>query len=229
MVKDFFRTLTQIFAGTGNMVSEGKPLVTTGLVIAVLGLAFSFMTSKGWPVFIISMGLLFSGFCVFFFRDPQRNVTFEKDEIVCPADGKVMSIVEDKEKNQTVIRIFLSIFNVHIQRSTMDGKIGEIKYTKGKFAFANADEAVDNERNFISISDGKKYAHVEQITGAIARRIKCRVKTGDSVKAGQKIGLIYFGSQVAVYLPSSARIIVKPGQSVQGGIAVLGLWSGKND
>ena len=161
----------------------------------------------------------------FFFRDPLRNTKFASNEIACPADGKILSIKTEDDPNVLVIRIFLSVFNVHIQRATMDGEVEDTLYTKGSFAFANNPDANKNERNLIRIKNGGKFAHVEQITGAIARRIECWVKKGEKVKAGQKIGVIYFGSQVAVYLPKDKVIITaKEGQSVQGALSVLGLW-----
>ena len=127
-----------------------------------------------------------------------------------------------------VIRIFLSIFDVHVQRATVNGVIGDIFYHKGQFLFANnPNAAADNERNLIQIfrPHSDRFAHVEQITGAIARRIECWVKPAQEVKAGQLIGLVRFGSQVAVYLPKDAvRVIVKEGQKVQGGNTVLALW-----
>ena len=136
-----------------------------------------------------------------------------------------LSIKTEKDPNILVIRIFLSIFNVHIQRATIDGEVEETLYTKGSFAFANNPDADKNERNLIKIKNGEKFAHVEQITGAIARRIECWVKKGEKVKAGQKVGVIYFGSQVAVYLPKDKVIVtVKEGQMVQGALSVLGLW-----
>ena len=147
------------------------------------------------------------------------------NEIACPADGKILSIKTEDDPNVLVIRIFLSIFNVHIQRATIDGQVEDTVYTKGSFAFANNPSADKNERNLIKIKNGEKFAHVEQITGAIARRIECWVKKDEQVKAGQKVGVIYFGSQVAVYLPKDKVVVtVKEGQSVQGALSVLGLW-----
>ena len=107
----------------------------------------------------------------------------------------------------------------------MNGEVKDVIYTKGSFAFANNPQANKNERNLIKFADGDRFAYMEQITGAIARRIECWVKPGQKVKAGDYAGIIYFGSQVAVYLPKDkVRITVKEGQNVQGAITVLGLW-----
>ncbi len=178
-----------------------------------------------------NVGLFFLAvavFCAYFFRDPERNTVFSDDEIACPADGTVLSIKTEDDPNSVVVRIFLSIFDVHVQRSTVNGKIGEIFYNKGTFLFADHPDANKNERNLIQIfknGDPSYFAHVEQITGAIARRIESWRHTGMDVKIGERIGLVRFGSQVAVYLPKEkVRVIVKEGQKVQGGITVLALW-----
>ncbi len=173
--------------------------------------------------FLFAVVFLFS---MYFFRDPDRKKVFNENEISSPADGTVLSIKKEDSENIIVIRIFLSIFNVHLQRSPMEGKVSETKFTYGKFHIAYKPEAKDNQRNIIKIegTDGR-WAWVEQITGAIARRIACYVKPGDNVKTSQKIGMIYFGSQVALYLPSDkVEITVKEGDKVEAGNTVIGLW-----
>ena len=123
---------------------------------------------------------------------------------------------------------FLSVFDIHVQRATVTGKTGDIFYNKGTFLFANNPAADKNERNLIQLfkdGDPERFAHVEQITGAIARRIECWVKPQQDIKAGEHLGLVRFGSQVAVYMPKDkVRVMVKEGQKVQGGITVLALW-----
>ena len=222
--EDTKKTIEAPFRGMGNISQEGKHLMWIAAAVTFAAFVLSVFW-LGWQgLDLIVLGLIFIGFCAFFFRDPERTVQFSPDEIVCPADGRVMSIGTEKDPGTVVVRIFLSVFDVHVQRSAMAGKVGEITYTKGKFEIANKPEAADNERNLIKISDGARFAHVEQITGAIARRISCWVKTGQQVKAAQRVGLIFFGSQVALHLPASVRIIVKPGQKVEGGLTVIGLW-----
>lgn len=185
-----------------------------------------FVSFAGWLTKPLAYICLIAGaFVAFFFRNPKRQNIFYEDEIACPADGTVLSIKTEDDPDIVVIRIFLSIFNVHIQRATMSGYVEDVKYTPGTFAFANNPQADKNERNLIKITDIDKFAHVEQITGAIARRIECWVQPAERLYAGQPVGMIYFGSQVAVYLPKNrVRITVKEGQSVQGAITVLGLW-----
>jgi len=136
-----------------------------------------------------------------------------------------MTIKNEGTPGITVVRIFLSVLNVHVQRAPMEGKISKVKYTKGKFAVAYAPEAADNERNLIGITgEYGRTITIEQITGAIARRIACYVKEGEDVKQGQRVGMIYFGSQVAVYLPETAKVLVKPGDKVAGAETVLAVW-----
>lgn len=203
-----------------GLMPEGIKLVIVALA-GIVASAFLFAYSKilGIPfIFIFTVLALFS---LYFFRDPLRDRQFTENQLASPADGTVLSIKEDGDF--LVMRIFLSVFNVHIQRAPVSGKIGKIKFTHGKFAVAYKPEAKDNQRNMIEIktADGKTVM-VEQITGAIARRIACYVKEGEEVKVSQKIGMIYFGSQVALYLPKEAKIIVKEGDKVFAGETILG-------
>ncbi len=221
MLEDLQRTLAKCFGWVFTVLPIGLRFFSIGLLISVIFLLCGFRTAG-------AVFLLIACFCAFFFRNPKREVQFADDEIACPADGTVLSIKTEDDPNSVVVRIFLSVFDVHIQRSTVDGKVGEIFYHKGQFLFANnPDAASKNERNLIQLfkKDSDRFAHVEQLTGAIARRIECWVKPGQEVKKGDLIGLVRFGSQVAVYLPKDAvRVVVKEGQKVQGGNTVLALW-----
>lgn len=216
MWEDIKRTFGEVFGWIFTVLPEGKVLF---LVLALVAIILSIF-SKCLGMLVLTV----AAFCAFFFRNPERNTVFAEDEIACPADGTVMSIKEE-QPGVMVVRIFLSVFNVHVQRATMDGEVEDVVYTPGAFAFANNPDANNNERNLIKISRNFKYAHLEQITGAIARRIKCWVKKGDTVKKGQLVGLIRFGSQVAVYMhKEGVRVMVKEGQKVQGGITVLAMF-----
>ncbi len=207
-----------------GIVPEGIKLICIGAAAAAAGLIASFWLKwLGIPVLVL--GVVFALFSAYFFRDPERDKVFAPGEIVCPADGTVLSVRTEDDPNVTVVRIFLSIFNVHLQRSPMEGKVESVTYTRGKFAIAYKPEASENERNLIKITgENGRFAHVEQLTGSIARRIIAYVKPGDAVKASDKIGMIYFGSQVAVYLPKTSRVLVKPGDKVYGAETILGLW-----
>lgn len=218
MLEDIKRTLSKAFGWIFTVLPFGLKLFAGGILIACVFFFFNWRT-------VGAIFTLLAVFCAFFFRDPKRDAAFAEDEIACPADGTVMSIKTEEDPNSVVIRIFLSIFNVHVQRSTLTGQVGEIFYNEGSFLFADHPESSKNERNLIQINQGDRFAHVEQITGAIARRIECWVKPGQDLKIGEHLGLIRFGSQVAVYLPKDrVRVIVKEGQKVEGGLTVLALW-----
>lgn len=225
MFEDFKRTFGDVFGWITTVLPVGKKAAKLIFIISVLLFALSVFTGCFWLSFPAYVGFLLTAFVLFFFRDPARDTVFAEDEIACPADGTVISIKTEDNPDIIVVRIFLSVFNVHIQRVTITGSVQDMIYTKGAFAFANNPDADKNERNLIKFVNGDRFAYMEQITGAIARRIKAWVKVGDSVTAGQKAGIIYFGSQVAVYMPKDkVRVMVKEGQSVQGAITVLGLW-----
>jgi len=225
MLADIKRTLGEVFGWVKTILPLGRKVSKIIFLLSLVLLILHFYYCSSILLVLFFIYFLLGVFVAFFFRDPIRNTIYAKNEIAAPADGKVLSIKTEKDPNILVIRIFLSIFNVHIQRATIDGEVEDTLYTKGSFAFANNPSADKNERNLIKIKNGEKFAHVEQITGAIARRIECWVKKGEKVKAGQKVGVIYFGSQVAVYLPKDKVIVtVKEGQMVQGALSVLGLW-----
>jgi len=173
-------------------------------------------------------------FTLFFFRDPERKVPEGEDLILSPADGKVMDIREEVEQKflhskVKVIRIFMSIFNVHVQRSPINGKVRWIEYNPGKFVAAYAEKASRaNENNLIGVERGRgsnfdgQTILVKQIAGKIARRICCWCKEGDNLFAGQRIGMIRFGSRVDIYLPQGVEIKVKNGDKVVGGETLIG-------
>ncbi|MBP5286628.1 MAG: phosphatidylserine decarboxylase family protein [Elusimicrobiales bacterium] len=208
-----------------HLAPIGFKVVIYGIVAMLVGgILLKWLYWLGLP--LIVLGFIFSAFSLYFFRDPERPRVFAAQEIACPADGTVMSVTNEGTPGITVVRIFLSIFNVHVQRAPVSGKVTATKYTKGKFAVAYKPEAArENEKNLIEITatDGRKVS-IEQITGAIARRIQCYVNPEQQIKAGERVGIIYFGSQVAVYLPEEARILVKPGDKVAGAETVLATW-----
>ncbi|OIO02889.1 MAG: hypothetical protein AUJ51_05605 [Elusimicrobia bacterium CG1_02_56_21] len=203
---------------------EGIKLMVGGIIAAALG-GVVLVWSRGMGLSVLFLGLAFAVFSAYFFRDPERDKVFSPGEIACPADGTVMTIQNEGTPGITVVRIFLSVLNVHVQRAPMQGKVTKTKYTKGKFAIAYKPEAAKNERNLIRIEgEYGRFVEVEQITGSIARRIACYVKEGQDIRQGERIGMIYFGSQVAVYLPETVRVLVKPGDTVTGAETALALW-----
>jgi phosphatidylserine decarboxylase len=170
--------------------------------------------------------LLLAGFCAWFFRDPDRPVP-AGPVAVSPADGKVMAVV--KEDGRVRISIFLNVFDVHVNRSPVSGIIMDAQYQRGKFLVASREEASsDNEQTVITVrtKDGAIVVF-KQIAGLIARRIVFTKKTGDFIQAGERIGLMKFGSRMDVIFGPEWRIAVKPGMRVTGGTSILAHRAGE--
>lgn len=162
----------------------------------------------------------FTAFVAFFFRDPERAIPADPKTVVSPADGKVVRIEPVSEG--TRVSIFLSIFNVHVNRSPIAGRIEAMEYHKGKFkaAFDHA-ASVENERNTITVHGEVRLAF-SQIAGLIARRIVCWKKVGDAIEKGERVGLIRFGSRCDIVLPANVRVTAIIGDSVRGGSSPIG-------
>jgi phosphatidylserine decarboxylase len=171
------------------------------------------------------LGLLLAAFVAFFFRNPHREIPSDPQVIVSPADGRVVKV--EKVGNVTKLSIFLSIFNVHVNRSPIAGRIEAIDYRRGKFkaAFDHA-ASVENERNVIMVAQGNVKLVFTQIAGLIARRIVCWKKVGDTVGKGELIGLIRFGSRVDVLFPAGTDVTVEKGARVRGGSTPIGIIKG---
>ncbi|MBI3474961.1 MAG: phosphatidylserine decarboxylase family protein [Acidobacteria bacterium] len=175
-----------------------------------------------WPYAIPV--LLLGAFCLWFFRDPERQIPQTPGAVVSPGDGKVtdVSVVNSNGVSQSRISIFLSVFNVHVNRSPIAGVIREVRYQRGKFLNAMAaNSAEENEQNIVTVEGEGQKVIFKQIAGLIARRIVFTGKVGDQVERGQRIGLIKFGSRVDVLMDRSANIQVKVGDRVRGGASVL--------
>src|SRR5829696_2854160 len=162
-----------------------------------------------------------------FFRDPERTVPAITNEVLAPADGKVTAVDEavDPFVGAAVrVSIFLSPLDVHVNRSPIAGAVVDTAYTRGRFVAAyNPDAAQVNERCATRIQGATARITVVQIAGVLARRIVCRVAAGDKVEAGERFGLIRFGSRTDCYMPRGTKVLVAPGDRVVGGITVLGL------
>jgi len=178
----------------------------------------------------LSLTLGFSSLLVLlFFRDPKKRSIPKEGEILSPSYGTVVEVVEVEEPSflkQKGIRvgIFLSVFDVHINYAPISGRVTHLKHEKGKFKNAlKAEAAVVNECNWVGIQSDQGVILVKQIAGMIARRIVCFLKNGSELQAGEKIGLIQFGSRVDVWLPQGTRICVAKGERVQGGVTVIGI------
>lgn len=202
------------------IAAEGLPfIIFFALVAGIVWLTAGFY----WAV----LPLVLTFFCIFFFRDPERNYGFSENQVVSPADGVVMFIEEVYEdkfvQDKTVkISIFLSLFDVHINRIPVSGKVLDVKNEGGLFLPAYKKEAGDlNVRSYTVLESKWGKVVVAQITGLVARRIVNRAKVGDVFKTGERFGLIRFGSCTEVYLPCNANILVKEGQKVKGGETVI--------
>jgi len=191
-----------------------------------LPLLISGALAIGLSLYIPGILLLFlAGFVAFFFRNPRREIPSDPRVIVSPADGKVVKI--ERVGNVTRLSIFLSIFDVHVNRSPMAGRIEAIDYKKGKFKAAfNHAASVENERNTIMVSQGNVKLVFTQIAGIIARRIVCWKKVGDTVGKGELVGLIRFGSRVDVLFPAGTTATVTVGTRVRGGSTPIGIIGG---
>jgi phosphatidylserine decarboxylase len=185
------------------------------LVSAGLGFIFGFYSAA-------VLVMLLAVFVAFFFRNPKREIPPDPRVIVSPADGRVVRV--ERVGNVTRLSIFLSIFDVHVNRSPMAGQIEAIEYRPGKFkpAFNHA-ASIDNERNIIMVTQGNVKLVFTQIAGIIARRIVCWKKVGDRVGKGELIGLIRFGSRVDVLFPAGTEVTVERGARVRGGASVIGM------
>jgi phosphatidylserine decarboxylase len=202
------------------MVKDGYkfavPPLLAGLGALVLGWHFA------------AVILLVLGACVaLFFRDPERVPPSEPGVVVSPADGRIMEVADESFEGRPGrrISIFLAIWDVHISRAPMAGKFGKVEYRPGRFYNAMRSRAsTENEQNVIRLQTERGEMVFKQIAGAIARRVVCWKAPGDTVKLGERIGLIRFGSRTDVWLPQDAEILARPGQHVAGGVSVLARW-----
>jgi phosphatidylserine decarboxylase len=167
--------------------------------------------------------VLLACFFLWFFRDPQRPVPAEAGLVVSPADGKITEVarIQTPAGERIRLSIFLSVFDVHVNRSPIAGTIREVRYQKGKFLNALDPKSAENEQNVITVQGDDFSVTFSQIAGALARRIVFNFKEGDSVERGQRVGLIKFGSRVNVILPGHANLRVAKGNRVKGGASVL--------
>ena len=205
--------------------TQGLPILVVLAAIAI----FSIIFFKP----LIYVVIVFLVFTLYFFRNPLRICKEAIDDmtvLVCPADGRVVDIVYDKnnglEGYAQRISIFLSPFDVHVNWSPMSGIVQDVIYKKGAFKVAFLPKSSElNERNDLLITDKNgKIIKIRQIAGFIARRICCWVHKGETIKAGRKYGMIKFGSRVDIFLPASVKLNVGVGQKVYGGQTDLGRW-----
>ena len=210
-----------------NIHREGYPFIA--LFAAVNLLAFLLAAWLGWLLLPITI------WCIAFFRDPERKTPDAPGLIICPADGKLLPVVDAVppaelglgDKARPRLSIFMNVFNVHVNRNPVSGNVVALSYRAGKFFNASFDKAsTDNERMSIRLrpegqtSDARDLA-VVQIAGLVARRIVCDLAQGEGVRRGARFGIIRFGSRVDVYLPPGTEILVQPGLTTRAGETVL--------
>ncbi len=195
---------------------EGFPFIFSSgllsLVLARLGLGI--------------VGLIPVIFVTWFFRDPERKVPAGEGLVISPADGKVLDVVNTEEERVgpcTKVSIFMSVFNVHVNRSPVSGTVVGKQYKPGTFHMANLGKKTEaNERMILYIENQNGVFRVDQVAGLVARRISCKPVVGDTVEAGQRIGLIRFGSLLECYMPLGFTAAVSRGQTVFAGETVIG-------
>jgi phosphatidylserine decarboxylase len=180
----------------------------------------------GWLTYpaLAIIPVLLAAFFLWFFRDPERAIPAELGAVVSPGDGKVTDVAPVSVGNQKQLRIsiFLSVFNVHVNRSPIAGVVRDVSYQRGKFLDARSPDCAElNEQNAVTVEGDGQRVVFKQIAGLLARRIVFNPKLGDRLERGQRVGLIKFGSRVDVLLDASARVSVKVGDHVRGGATVL--------
>ncbi len=198
---------------------EGWPFLAISLVLAVAATVWC-------AVWSIPMWIIFV-FVLQFFRDPPREIPQQAGVVLSPADGRVIKVERTQDpyaqRDAILVSVFMNVFNVHSNRSPVDGKVEKIEYFPGKFVNADLDKAsAENERNAVVLKtdDGQTVTFV-QVAGLIARRILCYIKAGDTLTRGQRYGFIRFGSRVDVYLPLTATVKVAIGDKVSATTTIL--------
>jgi phosphatidylserine decarboxylase len=203
------------------MVREGLPWVLVPLVAAA--------AAGFYGLWWLALPLLaLAAFMAYFFRDPNREVTPDQNTVVSPADGRVTRVEKlspEDPASPNVVSIFLSPFDVHINRAPISGQVMDVTYTKGRFMIATRDEAsLVNEQNALTIRGERMTVVCKQIAGVLARRIVCWKRPGDRLGLGERFGLIKFGSRTDLVLPAGVEVLVKVGERVSGGVTIIGRY-----
>lgn len=204
------------------IAKEGFPFLIPVVVLTI------FMGILGWTVWMY-LGIFLSLFIAYFFRNPRRETPNLQNIVLSPADGRIIHVgecVEDRflKKNTLKVSIFMSIFDVHINRAPVSGRVLERNYLPGRFLVASVEKSsLLNEQNAVILETEDRFKILLiQIAGFVARRIVCYAKTGDFLRKGEIFGLIRFGSRVDLYLPPEIKPIVRVGQHVKGGESIIG-------
>ena len=204
------------------IAKEGLPfLIPMVLLTVIIGI-------MGWNVWM-SLGIVLSLFIAYFFRNPRREIPSLQNIILSPADGRIVHVGECEEdrflkEKALKVSIFMSLFDVHLNRSPVSGKVLQMDYLPGRFLVANVEKSsLLNEQNAVILETEDRFRILlVQIAGFVARRIVCYAKTGDLLRKGEIFGLIRFGSRVNLYLPPEVKPIIRVGQHVKGGESIIG-------
>lgn len=203
------------------MVKEAYKFGVPPLAAGAVCLAFGWK----WPAGIL---LVLGLFVFYFFRDPERVIPSAPGAVVSPADGHIVEIVDEPldAKMGHRVSIFLSIWDVHVQRAPVEGRIANVVYRPGRFyAALRRAASTENEQNVIYMDTPQGQLVFKQIAGVIARRVLCWKRPGDGVARGERVGMIRFGSRVDIWLPQEAEVTVRRRQKVKGGESVLATWN----
>ena len=205
------------------------PIRREGLVFVAIPLFIAVFAGWFWQP-VLWIGLIVAAWCAYFFRDPKRVTPIAGDLVVSPADGRISAVAIGVaprelglgETSRRRVSIFMNVFDCHVNRAPVAGRVTKIAYTPGKFVNADLDKASEgNERNGLVLDSAHGPIGVVQIAGLVARRIVCFAREGDTLAPGERIGLIRFGSRVDVYLPVAANVLVAEGQTAIAGETVI--------
>jgi len=204
------------------IAKEGIPFLIPAALLTI------FLGWMGWNV-LTFLGILFTLFIAFFFRNPKRKIPSLQNVILSPADGRIVHVGECEEnrflkEKALKVSIFMSLFDVHINRAPASGRVLERSYHPGRFLMANVEKSsLLNEQNAFTLETEDRFKILLiQIAGFVARRIVCYAKAGDTLKKGEIFGMIRFGSRIDLYLPMEVKTIVRLGQHVKGGESIIG-------
>jgi phosphatidylserine decarboxylase len=204
---------------------EGLPFLIPSALLALL------FAGLGWGI-LTGVAILLTLFIVFFFRNPERRIPDDKNAILSPADGTIIHLGQCEEERflkekALKVSIFMSVFDVHLNRAPVSGTLIAENYNRGRFFVASADKAslLNEQKALVLETEDRFKVLLVQIAGFIARRIVCYPRAGDRLKQGEIFGLIRFGSRVDLYLPPTVKPNVRVGERVKGGESIIGYWT----
>ncbi|MCA1641231.1 MAG: phosphatidylserine decarboxylase family protein [Acidobacteria bacterium] len=201
------------------MLRDGIPFVFVPAALAIAALALGY-----WHVALPLV--LLAAFMAYFFRNPERQTPDDESLVVAPADGRVTRVARldaNGAESPTVVSIFLSVFDVHVNRAPIAGEITDVSYTRGRFVIATREDAsLVNEQNSLTIRGARMTVVCRQIAGVLARRIVCWKSAGDRLSLGERFGLIKFSSRTDLVLPPEVEVSVRVGEKVRGGVSIIG-------